>query len=163
MLIEMDIGMAIVGIIGGLVAGMLLMLYWDVAATEHIFLRSELLFSNRLLYPLTAVDLAEFLKQRGLEASASNEEQFQSDSSEWLRSKIGTVKAATFLLGVIVLGSSVTLIPFSGLGVSEASWILVGLAAGACIEHAVWLFARIKAPHEELEQDGRRSAFKNCR
>jgi hypothetical protein len=155
---EGSIGLAIAEMIGGLVAGMLLMFYRDVAATERMFLLASP-FTNRFWDRIALQFWNERPKELGSGwedptwmGSVGNEEQFRVDSSELFRFRIGSVKAVTFSLGVVVLGSSLTLIPFSGLGINEAIWTLVGFAVGACIEHAVWLFARI--PYDEKEREG---------
>lgn len=158
---EGSVGLAIAEMLGGLVAGMLLMFYRDVAATERIFLLPSL-FADRFWDHRIARQLGlESQKQQGSmwnpiwTERVGNEEYIQLESSELLRFRIESVKAVTFSLGVIVLGSSLTLILFSGLSINEASWILVGLAAGGCVEHAVWLFARIPQEGEQRQGRGR--------
>src|SRR5262245_8333542 len=122
--------LAIVGIIGGVVGGMFLMLYRDIAANErgkeifwvdegrHILLHDKFAYDKRLWFEGQ-------LMRRGI--GPSNEEFFFEELYKLKR--IGSLKAATFSLGAIVLGSTLILIPFSGLGVAEAPWIVVGLIA----------------------------------
>jgi hypothetical protein len=148
---EGGVGLAIVGVIGGLVSGVLLMFYRDVAASERMSLLPEP-FANRFWDPMARQFWIDKLEPGSMwKGPVGNESQFRVDSSEWLRSGIASVKATTFLLGVVVLGSSLTLIPFGGLGINGASWILAGLVVGACVEHAVWLLARIR-PRLEGEE-----------
>ena len=133
--------MAIVGIIGGLVTGMLLMFYRDVSAAERIHLLTSAFAHYRDEWT-GGWALQRSHRRRIL---VGNEEGYEIHFPTYA----GAVKAVTFSLGMVVLGSSLLLIPFSGQGISVVGWIIIGLVVGASVEHSVWLYARADFPSAE--------------
>jgi len=121
------VALTMANIIGGIIAGIFMMFYRDLAIvlTVRELRRLELSYLRRL--------------------NADNQISFACDDPVDSELALQYLKAATFATGAMIIACMLVVIPFGEIGfVVSIGSITIGLFVGALFEHSAWLVGAAK-------------------